>query len=103
MPIYEYECAKCGCFEHSQSIAEAPLARCPTCRRKVRKLLSASAFHLKGGGWYSDGYQRKNGAKAESTAPASSTPADSAAATKSETGSKKETSTKAESSTSGKG
>jgi putative FmdB family regulatory protein len=56
MPIYEYECDKCGCFEHTQSIHDAPLSRCPTCRRKVQRLISRAAFHLKGGGWYADGY-----------------------------------------------
>lgn len=56
MPIYEYECSKCGVFERSQSISEDALKRCPTCRCKVEKLISRSAFHLKGGGWYNDGY-----------------------------------------------
>jgi putative FmdB family regulatory protein len=59
VPIYEYECRKCGVFDYEQSIADRPLARCPKCRSKVAKLISASAFHLKGGGWYSDGYDRK--------------------------------------------
>jgi len=59
MPIYEYECRKCGVFEHSQSINDDPLKRCPKCRSGVQKLLSAPAFHLKGGGWYSDGYEKK--------------------------------------------
>ncbi len=60
MPIYEYECRKCGVFEHRQSINDDALKRCPTCRSKVQKLLSAPAFHLKGGGWYSDGYDKKS-------------------------------------------
>jgi putative FmdB family regulatory protein len=59
VPIYEYECRKCGVFDYEQSLADRPLARCPTCRSKVTKLISASAFHLKGGGWYADGYDRK--------------------------------------------
>jgi putative FmdB family regulatory protein len=59
MPIYEYECRKCGVFDYSQSLADRPLSRCPKCRSKVAKLISASAFHLKGGGWYSDGYDKK--------------------------------------------
>jgi putative FmdB family regulatory protein len=69
MPIYEYECSKCGIFEYSQSISDDPLRRCPKCRRSVTKLLSASAFHLKGGGWYSDGYE-KAGASESDTKPA---------------------------------
>jgi putative FmdB family regulatory protein len=58
MPIYEYECAKCGSFEVSQSIHDVPLSRCPKCRRRVQRLISATSFRLKGGGWYNDGYQK---------------------------------------------
>jgi putative FmdB family regulatory protein len=85
VPIYEYECRKCGVFDYEQSIADRPLARCPKCRSKVTKLISASAFHLKGGGWYSDGYNRKAGASTAATsgddAPASSAAAPSSTET----------------------
>jgi putative FmdB family regulatory protein len=85
VPIYEYECRKCGVFDYEQSIADRPLARCPKCRTKVTKLISASAFHLKGGGWYSDGYNRKAGASPAATssddAPASSAAAPSSTET----------------------
>lgn len=60
MPIYEYECPKCGEFEQRQAISDPVLKRCPTCRSKVTKLISSSAFQLKGGGWYSDAYQKKS-------------------------------------------
>jgi putative FmdB family regulatory protein len=63
VPIYEYECRKCGVFDYEQPMADRPLARCPKCRSKVTKLISATAFHLKGGGWYADGYDRKDGTK----------------------------------------
>jgi putative FmdB family regulatory protein len=59
MPIYEYGCPKCGEFELRQSVNDPVLSRCPTCRSKVTKLISSPAFQLKGGGWYSDGYQKK--------------------------------------------
>ena len=72
MPIYEYECRKCGEFEYRQSISDDPLKRCPKCRSAVTKLLSASAFHLKGGGWYSDGYDKKGGATKKKSDSASS-------------------------------
>jgi len=58
MPIYEYECGKCGVFEHSQRISDAALAKCPTCRRKVRRLISNTSFQLKGSGWYVTDYGR---------------------------------------------
>jgi putative FmdB family regulatory protein len=62
MPIYEYECGKCGVFETSQRISEAALTKCPTCRRKVRRLISSTSFQLKGTGWYVTDYAR-NGSK----------------------------------------
>lgn len=63
MPIYEYFCARCGEFEVTQRITEEPLKRCPTCRGKVRKLISASSFHLKGSGWYLTDYARSGSGK----------------------------------------
>ncbi|RIL05650.1 MAG: FmdB family transcriptional regulator [Proteobacteria bacterium] len=58
MPIYEYLCEKCGHeFEREQRITEDPVKVCPECRaKKVRRLISRTAFVLKGGGWYSDLY-----------------------------------------------
>ncbi|MHC4829690.1 MAG: FmdB family zinc ribbon protein [Planctomycetota bacterium] len=84
MPIYEYECRKCGVFEHRQSISDDPLKRCPECRCAVQKLLSASAFHLKGGGWYADGYDKKGGdSSADSLSSASGSPGSSGSSGKS--------------------
>ena len=59
MPIYEYQCEKCGEFEVTQRITEAPLKKCPTCKRKVKKLISNTSFQLKGSGWYVTDYARK--------------------------------------------
>ena len=54
MPIYEYECPACGHrLEKLQKISDAPLTDCPVCAQPgLRKLMSAVAFRLKGGGWY---------------------------------------------------
>ena len=54
MPFYEYECQACKFYtEVMQKITDAPLARCPSCgKRTMKKLVSAPAFRLKGGGWY---------------------------------------------------
>ncbi|HWP58246.1 MAG TPA: zinc ribbon domain-containing protein [Candidatus Acidoferrales bacterium] len=60
MPIYEYRCAKCGDFEVTQKITDSPLTRCPTCRGKVKKLISQTSFQLKGTGWYLTDYARKD-------------------------------------------
>ena len=59
MPIYEYNCGKCGDFEIMQRMSDKPLTTCPTCRRKVTKLISSTTFHLKGSGWYITDYARK--------------------------------------------
>jgi putative FmdB family regulatory protein len=60
MPIYEYECDKCGTFEATQRITDKPLNRCPTCKGKVKKLISNTSFQLKGSGWYITDYARKD-------------------------------------------
>ena len=65
MPIYEYQCRKCGIIEVSQRITEAPLQRCPECRSKVTKLISQTSFQLKGNGWYATDYASKGGGEAE--------------------------------------
>jgi len=54
MPIYEYRCDACGHYlETLQKISEPPLTDCHKCGQPaLKKLVSASAFRLKGGGWY---------------------------------------------------
>jgi putative FmdB family regulatory protein len=65
MPIYEYNCEKCGTFEVTQRITEKPLGKCPTCKGKVKKLISNTSFQLKGTGWYITDYARKDKAAAK--------------------------------------
>jgi putative FmdB family regulatory protein len=65
VPIYEYLCVKCGEFEVTQRITDEPLKRCPTCRGKVQKLISASSFQLKGSGWYLTDYARAGNGKSK--------------------------------------
>ena len=59
MPLYEYQCAKCGRFELIRKFSDPPLAECPTCGAEVQKLLSAPAIQFKGAGWYITDYARK--------------------------------------------
>jgi len=58
VPIYEYLCEGCGLIsEVMQKMSDPPPRTCPECgSRKIAKLVSRSAFQLKGGGWYSDLY-----------------------------------------------
>lgn len=54
MPTYAYKCEKCGEFETVQKISEKPLSKCPTCGRKVERLIAGSGgFVLKGSNWAS--------------------------------------------------
>ncbi len=60
MPIYEYECTKCGqIIEAMQKFSDPPLTECEHCHGALRKLISMSTFHLKGSGWYVTDYARK--------------------------------------------
>ena len=59
MPLYEYQCPKCGRFELIRKFADPPVTECPTCGSPVQKLASAPAFHLKGTGWYVTDYAKK--------------------------------------------
>ena len=74
MPIYEYHCQKCGTFEVTQRITEKSLGKCPTCKGKVKKLISNTSFQLKGTGWYVTDYARKgqNGASSKDDSKAKS-------------------------------
>jgi putative FmdB family regulatory protein len=84
MPIYEYRCDKCGDFEVTQRITEKPLGRCPTCKGKVKKLISNTSFQLKGTGWYVTDYARK-GKSDNGSSSSSKSESKSSSETKSET------------------
>lgn len=62
MPIYEYQCEACGHeFETLQKMSDDPLVDCPQCKApKLRKLISAAAFRLKGQGWYETDFKKDN-------------------------------------------
>ena len=64
MPIYEYRCLDCGHqFELMQKFSDPPAETCTSCAGTVQKLISRSAFHLKGSGWYVTDYGRNGSAK----------------------------------------
>lgn len=79
MPIYEYQCSNCGHqLEAIQKFSDDPLHECPECKQStLQKLVSNSAFHLKGGGWYVTDFRDKDKKKPESSKPAANdTPPD---------------------------
>ncbi len=73
MPIYEYECGKCGSvFELIHAISAAPPKKCETkgCKGTPRRMVSKGGFILKGDGWYVTDYpseSRKKGWESESS------------------------------------
>ena len=57
MPLYEYECTKCGeRVEIIQNISDPPYSHCPKCGGDVKKLFSAPAIQFKGSGFYKTDY-----------------------------------------------
>jgi len=84
MPVYEYRCDACGKeLEVMQRITESPLEECPSCDGRLHRLISNTAFILKGTGWYATDYARKN--TASSGGKESSSKSDSASSTSSDT------------------
>ena len=60
MPLYEYECKKCGHrFEKIQKFSDPMLKKCPECGGKVEQMISAPAIQFKGSGWYVNDYAKK--------------------------------------------
>jgi len=79
MPIYEYQCDKCGHhLEALQKISDKPLRECPECgKHSLKRLMSAPLFRLAGSGWYetdfkSDKEQKRNLAEKGEAEPAKS-------------------------------
>ena len=63
MPLYEYECAKCGeKIEVIRSFSDPPLVVCPECGGALTKLLSSPAFQFKGSGFYLTDYGKSGSA-----------------------------------------
>ena len=61
VPIYEYQCEACNHkFEVIQKVSDELLVACPECKeRKLRKLVTAASFRLKGTGWYATDFKDK--------------------------------------------
>ena len=66
MPIYEYNCTKCGQhIEVIRKFSDPPLKECEKCGGSLSKRVSHTSFQLKGSGWYKDGYSTPAPKKAE--------------------------------------
>src|SRR5208283_333597 len=61
MPLYEYECKKCGHrFEKIQKFSDKMVKKCPECGGQVEQMISAPAVQFKGTGWYVTDYAKKS-------------------------------------------
>lgn len=89
MPLYEYQCVKCGRrTEKIESVDGPHLKKCPHCGGKVERLLAPPAIQFKGAGWYVTDYAKKSsGSDSERTSAASTETASKSGEAK-ETGSK---------------
>ncbi|UCD54177.1 MAG: FmdB family transcriptional regulator [Dehalococcoidia bacterium] len=65
MPTYEYECSQCGLrFERKQRFDEEPVAMCPKCQGKARRVINSVPIIFKGSGFYSTDSRRLDKFKA---------------------------------------
>ena len=77
MPLYEYECEKCGHrFEKIQKFSDPPLEVCPKCGGALHKMQSAPAFQFKGTGWYVTDYAKSGKTEGKQTSKDSKTETD---------------------------
>ena len=68
MPLYEYKCKKCGgVLETLQRLSDAPLTVHENCGGALKKVVSPSALHFKGKGWYVTDYAK--GSKSQEASP----------------------------------
>ncbi|HOL10870.1 MAG TPA: zinc ribbon domain-containing protein [Bacillota bacterium] len=57
MPTYDYNCEKCGVFEHFHGMNES-LTNCPSCGAEVRRLISRNSnIIFKGSGFHVTDYR----------------------------------------------
>ena len=72
MPLYEYQCKKCGHrFERIQLFSAAMVKKCPECGGKVEQMISAPAVQFKGTGWYVTDYPKKSSTGSASSSDSS--------------------------------
>ncbi|HKI26660.1 MAG TPA: zinc ribbon domain-containing protein [Candidatus Sulfotelmatobacter sp.] len=68
MPLYEYQCKKCGHrFEKIQKFSDRMVKKCPECGGQVEQMISAPAVQFKGSGWYVTDYPKKDSSTGSSS------------------------------------
>ena len=76
MPIYEYQCQKCGhLMEIMHKIDAKPDENCSECgHEQLKRLVSAPMFQLKGSGWYETDFKSRPKVEEESQPAAKTEP-----------------------------
>lgn len=78
MPLYEYQCVKCGKrVEILQRSSDKPYTHCPNCGGDMKKLFSSPSIQFKGSGFYKTDYASKpvSTGESKSESKSDSTPA----------------------------
>jgi putative FmdB family regulatory protein len=95
MPLYEYQCKDCEIIHEVQHrMSENGPTDCPGCGQSaLKRIISKTAFTLKGGGWYTDGYTsatsnppKKEPAKTEKPAAPATKPTPKSSSSPSQSG-----------------
>ena len=61
LPIYEYECSSCHSkFERKQRFDEEPIAVCPECSGRARRVIHSVPILFKGSGFYCTDHGRRS-------------------------------------------
>ncbi len=104
MPVYEYKCNACGReFEVQQRMSDPELTDCEVCGKKaLERLISRTAFSLKGGGWYKDLYSSTK-PESKSSETKTESKSDTSSSSSSDSSSSSSTSTASTPSSSGGG
>lgn len=97
MPIYEYKCKACNReFEYQQRMSDPDKTDCEACGASaLERLISRTAFQLKGSGWYKDLYSSSkpelkasdSSAKTESSSSSGSDSSSTSSSSSSDSGS----------------
>ncbi len=76
MPIYNFRCPACAHELSQLAKYDDPPPACEACGAEaMERQVSRTAFHLKGGGWYAQGYGSTTGGASGSAKPSTpSTP-----------------------------
>ena len=81
MPVYEYQCKACHReFEYQQRMSDPDKTTCEQCGGELERLISRTAFQLKGSGWYKDLYSSAKPAAGGEAKASESKPADASSA-----------------------